>query len=184
MARLSAAQRARIRRLSQPRELTPDEEGGELNIVPFLDIIMNILIFVLATVAVTFTTTIDAALQSSSSSKSPSEPTETLGMTVLIVNDGFGVKAAGGNVAVGCRGHGAGLAVPRKSGRYDLTGLTACAETLKGMKESYAAETQVLLTANNDTDYELIIQVMDALRTSSDGKTTLFPNVNFSARTQ
>ena len=35
-----------------------DEEGGELNIVPFLDIIVNILIFVLATVAVTFTATI------------------------------------------------------------------------------------------------------------------------------
>jgi len=41
---LSAAQRAKIRRLSAPRELSPDEEGGELNIVPFLDIITNILI--------------------------------------------------------------------------------------------------------------------------------------------
>src|SRR5688572_26680576 len=184
MARLSAAQRARIRRLSQPRELAPDEEGGELNIVPFLDIIMNILIFVLATVAVTFTTTIETAQQSSSSGKSPSEPTETLNMTVLIVNDGFGVKAAGGNVAPGCRGHGSGLALPKKGGRYDLTGLTQCAEALKGMKESFAAETQVFLTANNDTEYELVIQVMDALRTSQDGKTPLFPNVSFSARTQ
>ena len=48
MSELSAAQRAKIRRLSQPRELSPDEEGGELNIVPFLDIVVNILIFVLA----------------------------------------------------------------------------------------------------------------------------------------
>ncbi len=31
--RLSAAQRSKIRRLSQPKELAPDEEGGELNIV-------------------------------------------------------------------------------------------------------------------------------------------------------
>jgi biopolymer transport protein TolR len=59
MAKLSAAQRGKIRRLSQPKELAPDEEGGELNIVPFLDIIVNILIFVLATVAVTFTSTIE-----------------------------------------------------------------------------------------------------------------------------
>ena len=43
-APLTAAQRGKIRRLSQPRELAPDEEGGELNIVPFLDIIVNILI--------------------------------------------------------------------------------------------------------------------------------------------
>ena len=57
--RLSAAQRSKIRRLSQPKELAPDEEGGELNIVPFLDIVMNILIFVLATVSVTFTATIE-----------------------------------------------------------------------------------------------------------------------------
>jgi biopolymer transport protein TolR len=184
MAKLSAAQRARIRRLSQPRELAPDEEGGELNIVPFLDIIMNILIFVLATVAVTFTTTIETTPPSASNSKGASEPKETLNMTVLIVGDGFGVKAAGGNVAQGCQGHAAGLAVPKKAGRYDLVGLTRCAETLKGMKESFADETQVFLSANNDTDYELIIQVMDALRTGSDGKTPLFPNVNFSARTQ
>jgi biopolymer transport protein TolR len=184
MGKLSAAQRARIRRLSQPRELAPDEEGGELNIVPFLDIIMNILIFVLATVAVTFTTTIETTPPSASSGKSPSEPKETLNMTVLIVGDGFSVKAAGGNVAPGCKGHGAGLAVPKKGGGYDLVGLTQCAEALKGMKESFADETQVFLSGNNDTEYGLIIQVMDALRTSADGKTPLFPNVNFSARTQ
>jgi biopolymer transport protein TolR len=57
--KLSAAQRSKIRRLSQPKELAPDEEGGELNIVPFLDIVVNILIFVLSTVAVTFTATIE-----------------------------------------------------------------------------------------------------------------------------
>ncbi|MGC4086556.1 MAG: hypothetical protein QM756_01420 [Polyangiaceae bacterium] len=39
--------------------MSPDEEGGELNIVPFLDIVVNILIFVLATVAVTFTASIE-----------------------------------------------------------------------------------------------------------------------------
>ena len=33
---LSAAQRAKIRRLSTPAEVSPDEEGGELNVVPFL----------------------------------------------------------------------------------------------------------------------------------------------------
>src|SRR5687767_15644618 len=96
---LTAQQRGKIRRMSQPRELAPDEEGGELNIVPFLDIIMNILIFVLATVAVTFTTTIETTPPSASNSKGASEPKETLNMTVLIVGDGFGVKAAGGNVA-------------------------------------------------------------------------------------
>ena len=58
---LSASQRSKIRKLSAPKELAPDEEAGELNIVPFLDIVMNVLMFVLATISVTFTATIDTA---------------------------------------------------------------------------------------------------------------------------
>ena len=58
-APLSAAQRSRIRRLSQPKEPDAGEEAGELNVVPYLDIIMNVLMFVLASVSVTFVTSID-----------------------------------------------------------------------------------------------------------------------------
>ena len=50
--KLTAAQRSKIRRLAAPKEIAPDEEAGELNIVPFLDIITNVLMFVLATLAV------------------------------------------------------------------------------------------------------------------------------------
>src|SRR5579864_4534392 len=94
--KLSAAQRSKIRRLSQPRELAPDEEGGELNIVPFLDIVTNVLMFVLATVAVTFTATIDTfPPRAGSGARAPTTP--TLGLTILIVPDGFSIKASGGN---------------------------------------------------------------------------------------
>lgn len=58
---LSAAQKAKIRRLTAPRELSAIDEGAELNVVPFLDIIVNVLIFVLATVAVTFTAAVTVA---------------------------------------------------------------------------------------------------------------------------
>src|SRR3954469_1184841 len=103
-AKLSASQRSKIRRLSQPRELSPDEEGGELNIVPFLDIIVNILIFVLATVAVTFTATIETQPPASGGSGVRQNETKALNLTVLIVNEGFSIKAAGGNVTSGCDG--------------------------------------------------------------------------------
>jgi biopolymer transport protein TolR len=95
--RLSAAQRSKIRRLSSPRELAPDEEGGELNIVPFLDIIMNVLMFVLATVAVTFMATIDTYPPKAGTASVRPPTTPTLGLTILVVNDGFSVKARGGN---------------------------------------------------------------------------------------
>src|SRR5262249_37627276 len=61
MSELNSFQRNKIRRL-----LADDGEGhettGEVNIVPFLDIITNVLMFVLATVAVTFTATIDVTM--------------------------------------------------------------------------------------------------------------------------
>src|SRR3954454_20521747 len=101
--RLSTAQVAKIRRLSQPRELAPDEEGGELNIVPFLDIVMNILIFVLATVSVTFTATIETTPPASPSGGVRAEhKKESLNLSVLITNEGHAIKTSGGNVAPGC----------------------------------------------------------------------------------
>ena len=95
MADLSAAQRSKIRRLCAPREHSPDEAGGELNIVPFLDIIMNVLMFVLATVAVTFTTTIETN-PPSSGGKGPRIVTESksLNLTLFVTNDGISIKAA------------------------------------------------------------------------------------------
>src|SRR6185312_1150546 len=55
---LSAAQRSKIRRLSAPAEPQAGDEAGELNVVPYLDIMMNIMMFVLASVSVAFVTTI------------------------------------------------------------------------------------------------------------------------------
>lgn len=177
--RLSAAQRGKIRRLSRPHELSPDEEGGELNIVPFLDIVVNILIFVLATVAVTFTTSIETSPPAASSTgvRSTSQD-KTLGLTVLIVDDGFSLKAAGGNVAPGCQGPGPGLAIAKRGDSYDFTDLTSCAARLKRSSPDFSAETQVFLGANPGTDYQTLISTIDALRVAPDGS-TLFPDVNF-----
>lgn len=180
MGKLSAAQRGKIRRLSQPRELAPDEEGGELNIVPFLDIVVNILIFVLATVAVTFTSSIETTPPAAKGTGvRTATPTDTLNLTVLIVNEGFSLKASGGSVATGCQGVGAGISIPKKGAQYDFDGLTACAARLKNSNPAYAEEDQVFIGANPGTEYQLLVKVMDALRTSQDGKAPLFDKVNF-----
>jgi biopolymer transport protein ExbD len=176
--RLTAAQLGKIRRLSQPRELAPDEEGGELNIVPYLDIVVNILIFVLATIAVTFTSTIETTPPASKGSGVRKDiESKALNLTVLIVNDGFSIKASGGNVAPGCVGLGEGLAIPRRNGDYDYGALGECAVKLKKASEDFADETQVYVTANPGTEYQIVISVIDALR-STKGE-PLFPDVNF-----
>ncbi len=176
---LSAAQRSKIRRLSQPRELSPDEEGGELNIVPFLDIIVNVLIFVLATVAVTFTATIDTTPPAAQSGGVRKEiESEALNLTIFIVNDGFSLKASGGNVAPGCEHPGPGITIPKKGGQYDYAALTECARKLKNASDAFKDETQVFIAANWGTDYQTVISVIDAVRQAPNGD-ILFTDVNF-----
>jgi biopolymer transport protein TolR len=176
--KLSAAQRSKIRRLAQPRELAPDEEGGELNIVPFLDIITNVLMFVLATVSVTFTATIDTFPPRAGGAGARPPTTPTLGLTVIVVNDGFSVKARGGNVAPGCNDTGAGLAVGKVNGDYDYTTLSACVKRLKNLSPDFSTETQVTISANPNIPYQAIISTIDAVRRNENGD-DLFPDVNF-----
>jgi biopolymer transport protein TolR len=172
---LSASQRAKIRRLSAPAESAPEDEGGELNVVPFLDIITNVLMFVLATVAITFTATIDATPPR----RGPCPPVEpTLGLTVLVVPDGFSVKAKGGNVAPGCVDTGAGLVVPKRGADYDYDALKACAIRLKGSASAFADERDVTISANAQVPYEVVIATLDAMRRTDSGG-ELFPMVSF-----
>jgi biopolymer transport protein TolR len=180
--KLSAAQRSKVRRLSMPAELDPAEEGGELNIVPFLDIITNVLMFVLATITVTFTTMIDSQPPRSGgpSSRPPTKP--TLSLNIIVVDKGFIVSAFGTRIGEGCSGPGSGMAVGLRSadGRqdYDYPALTQCATRLKHQVPEAAEETAATLTANKDVPYQVIISTIDAIRRSDDGQ-ELFPDINF-----
>ena len=178
--KLSAAQRSRIRRLSTPKELAPDEEGGELNIVPFLDIVTNVLMFVLATISVTFTTMIDSEppRAGGASARAPTKP--SLSLNILVIDKGFIVSAFGQRIGEGCQGAGSGVAVGLKPGQpdYDYDSLTVCAKRLKNQVPEAADETAATLTANKDVPYQVIISTIDAIRRSDDGQ-VLFPDINF-----
>lgn len=180
--KLSAAQRSRVRRLSMPKELAPDEEGGELNIVPFLDIVTNVLMFVLATISVTFTTMIDSQppRASGSSARAPTKP--SLSLNVIVIDKGFIVSAFGQRIGEGCQGVGSGVAVGLKTSDgqqdYDYDALSACAKRLKNQVPDVADETTATLTANKDIPYQVIISTIDAIRRSDDGQ-ELFPDINF-----
>jgi biopolymer transport protein ExbD len=169
---LSSAQRARIRRLSAPAEAEA-AENGELNVVPYLDIVMNIMMFVLVTVSVSFASTIPTA------AAGPVRPTEKRGLhlTALITREGVALKTAGGALAPGCSGFGAGMTVPSVDGAYDLASLATCARRVKN--EGGPDETQVTVTASPNVPYEVVIEVMDALR--ADGEGALFPEVTLGA---
>jgi biopolymer transport protein ExbD len=177
---LSPAQRSKIRRLSAPKEAEAGEEAGELNIVPYLDIIMNILMFVLASVAVTFITSIDTTPPSKGGGKVRADvSSKALNLNVFIVNEGISVKTSGGNLAPGCQEPGSGIAIPKVNGVNDYTSLTACAKRIKNLRPEFKEEDQVTIVANADVDFKTIIATMDALR--ADGEEELFPDVHFGA---
>ncbi len=172
---LSVFQRNKVRRVAASSAENKHEEGGELNVVPFLDIITNVLMFVLATVSVTFTATIDTHPPRSGPWPS-TDP--SLGLAVLVVPDGFSVKARGGNVAPGCTDSGVGLAVPKKDGAYDYEALKTCASRLKASSPAFASESDVTISANPQVPYEVVIATLDAVRRNDSGG-ELFPNAAF-----
>jgi biopolymer transport protein TolR len=177
-APLSPAQRSKVRRLSQPKEHDPTEAGGELNIVPFLDIIMNVLMFVLATIPAVFTVTIESNPPSSGGSATRAKEKPSLNLSLIIVGGGVSIKASGGQVAPGCDGLGSDITIPKREGNYDWVELKRCAKKLKNDSADFKDETTVQIVANPDIDYQTIIHAMDAVR-ATDEDEPLFPDVNF-----
>ena len=95
-APLSAAQRSRIRRLSQQPEAQPGDEAGELNVVPYLDIIMNILIFMLASISVSFIGSIDTTPPAIGGSRVRADiSSKALNLSAWITSQGVSLKTSG-----------------------------------------------------------------------------------------
>lgn len=177
-AQLSAAQRSRIRRLSQPKDAEPGEEAGELNVVPYLDIITNIMMFVLASVSVSFIGSIDTTPPAIGGNKVRQDvASKALNLSAWITSQGVSLKTSTGNIATGCNDVGSGVTVPKINEEYDIKSLTACAKRLKNANTAFKDETQVTITANPGIEYKTVIDVMDALR--ADGEEELFPEVHF-----
>jgi biopolymer transport protein ExbD len=175
---LSPAQRSKIRRLSQPKEPDAGEEAGELNVIPYLDIITNIMIFVLASVSVTFISSIDTTPPAIGGGKVRTEmSSKALNLSAFITSQGISLKTSSGNISTGCQDVGSGVTVPKANEVYDFTSLTACAKRLKNARPEFKEETQVTITANPGVEYQTIISAMDALR--RDGEEELFPEVHF-----
>lgn len=181
MAKLSPQQRAYIRRRSKVHDPDPSEIVGELNIVPFLDIVVNLIMFLLATSeAVLAIVQIEAQLPQLGGKSGGGVAAEPgLNLNVTLTDTGIIVTGSGGKLAPGCQTvtSGAVITVPM-SGKdvYDWKGLTDCAVQIK---TKYTSEKDVIVGADPMVHYEHVVAAMDALR--SDGKQELFPSVLLSA---
>lgn len=170
------------------RKLRPaeEEEGGELNIVPYLDILMNLIIFMLLSMtglAAFGILNVNAPTFGGPSAgvADPSEQPKLL-LSVLVSKKGFFVAGAG--AVLGEQGNanpeGAPTVPTKGDGKYDYAQLTGM---MANIKKEFPAETKVIIGAEGDIPYETIIQTMDAVRETKVGSETrfLFPDVTLAA---
>jgi biopolymer transport protein TolR len=178
MPKFSPRQRAYIRKRSKDVNIDPSEMVGELNIVPFLDIVVNLIMFLLATTeAVLLISQIESDLPKIARGRSKGEVATPLNLNVTVTDGGVIVSGSGGKLARGCTGIDSGrdLTVPKKGKDYDWSGLTEC---VARVKQQYASEHSVTVSADPQVQYEYVVAAMDAVRTR--GKDPLFPDVMIS----
>ena len=162
------------------------EEGGELNLVPYLDIVTNVIMFMLATttfaaalgdINVSSPTTSNAP-QVTNVTPPPEEPKNDLNLTVSVSDKGFTIAASGAVLYQGFGFDAAGNLVqppgnvlptiPKNAkGEFDYDLLNKKMLEIK-KSPTAAGETKVIVNANADVIYEVLVQVLDACR----GKTT------------
>jgi len=180
---LTPRQISYVRKRTRVVEPDPSEVAGELNIVPFLDIVINLILFLLATAAqILIVADLEAHLPSIARGRrasASSEQSSTLNLSVTVVEAGIIVAGSGGKLAPGCERMQSGrvITVPKAAdGSYDWAGLTRC---VARVKREFPDETQVILSADPNIEYEHLIRAMDAVR--ADGDEILFPEVLLSA---
>ena len=169
------------------REEQEDEEmeNGELNLVPYLDIVTNVIMFLM------MTTTFAAALANINVSAPTTSaggaaaadskvPEQELNLTVSISDKGY-IIAASGAVLYENDVQGRLPTIPKIGANYDLAGLTKKMRQIKD-HPSVAGETKVIINANPEITYENVVAAMDAIR--ADGLHVLFPDVILAAGVQ
>lgn len=177
MARqLTPRQRSYIRKRSKRVELEGAEAAGELNIIPFLDIVINLIMFLLFTTqAVLLISQIETDLPKiSRGGPKKTDVTTPLNLNVTVTATGIIVSGSGGKLAPSCEDiePGGSPTVAMKGDKYDWPGLTDCVEKVK---KQFEEEDTVTVSADPQIEYEHIIAAMDHVRNKGDFK--LFPKV-------
>lgn len=165
------------------RRVREEEHTGELNIVPYLDVVVNLVMFMLLSmtglIALGVLNVSAPKIGGETAAAGAASDQPKLLLTVAIGKQGFYVAGAGGVL-------GEDAATPdatrpptiplRGDGKYDFAALS---EQMKKIKEQFPNETAVILSADMDVPYDVLIQTMDACREVSvktaDGKSERKP---------
>src|SRR5690242_14524664 len=131
-------QRSYIRKATTDHGGDPSETVGELNIIPFLDIVVNLIMFLLATseyVLLISQIQSDLPKIARGRTKTNEQVSTPLNLNVTVTDAGVLVSGSGGKLAPGCTSidpaGSRAVTVPRKAKDYDWGGLTECVVKIK-----------------------------------------------------
>ncbi len=161
--------RAAMRRLRDQYQ-EEEEETGEINLVPYMDIVTNIIIFLLASVVTQLPTGTVTIAGPGAATIAEEKPEQPLNLTVTVGQNGFIVAASGGQLPM----------IPKlPNNEYDYNALTQELMKVKGIPEN-AQETKANFNADAWVPYDIVIKTLDAMREDPKGK-ILFPDIGFAA---
>lgn len=164
------------RRVRADARRAAEEPRGEINVVAFLDIVMNVLMFVLATTATVFTAEIRTAAPTSIGGRAPTSET----LTVMVTPRGYLVASSRGTVSRGCDAIGGGdVTVPTRDGAYDAGALTRCLARVRGSMvfgEALRGQRRVQVSSHGVVAYGELVRAIDAARETEPGAGDLFPD--------
>ncbi len=142
-----------------------------LNLIPMMDVLTVLVIFLLITAVFTHITIMELSI-----------PTQAGGSAVTAPNFSIEVivRKAGLEIA---NGSSVEAAIPKKDDKYDLETLS---KMLAGLKARYPEKEDATVLMEPDIQYDHLIQIMDAVRGADareDGsgeirKTALFPKIS------
>ena len=149
------------------RRVYAEEHVGELNIVPYLDIVVNLVMFMLLSmtglISLGVLNVSTPKIGGAAATQAEQAEQPKLLLTVAIGKQGFYIAGAGGVIGADAASPDVGRppTIPLRDGKYDYAALT---EQLRQIKEKYPTETAVILSADMDVVYDILIQTMDACR--------------------
>jgi biopolymer transport protein TolR len=167
--------RAACRRMRDHVEEIEDE-AGELNLVPYMDIVTNIIIFLLASMINQVSlANINVSVPSISggpgdSADTPPPEKPPLNLTVSVGASGFTIAASGGVLPIVAK-------LP--TGQYDYKSLAKKLNEIKSAPDN-ATETKANFSADANVPYDIVVATLDAMRVTDEGK-ILFPDISFAA---
>lgn len=152
------------------------EELDDLNLIPIMNLIVILIPALLLTSQFVLLAVINVSAPQIGSGVAQTKPPKhkPLNLTIAVTSKGFTIAGTGG--VLGDQQQNGGPTIPKIGEKYDYKALT---KKLSEIKDGVPDANKVIISADPDIQYSIIVKVMDASRTDN-GK-LLFPIVVLSA---